>query len=143
MWAGTVIAPVLGHLGGDRLDDLDIEIGGGELDAVALRLHQDIGQDRNGVAPLDHALHMVERLEKGRRSIVTRMLEHLSPSRAHVGPKTCGAEGAAVARRLTGSLAEFRYCCSISLISRATSRASRSSLFISSSILRTACRTVE
>ena len=66
MWAATVDGALLGHLGGDRLDDLDIEVGGGELDAVAFRLHQDVGQDRNGVAPFDHALHMVEGLEEGR-----------------------------------------------------------------------------
>ena len=61
MWAATVVAPSLADLGRHRLDDLDIEIGGGQLDAVALRLDQNVGQDGDGVAPLDHALHMVER----------------------------------------------------------------------------------
>ncbi len=52
-------------VGGQRLDDLDVQVGGGELQTGLARLDQDVGQDRDGVAALDHALDMVQRLEEG------------------------------------------------------------------------------
>ena len=54
------------HLGGDFLDHLDIEIGRSEAQAAPPRLHEDVGQYGYGVAPLDDALHMIERPQQGR-----------------------------------------------------------------------------
>jgi hypothetical protein len=49
-----------------RLDDLHIEVGRGQLQLVVARGDMDVGQDGNGVAPLDHARHMGERLGQSR-----------------------------------------------------------------------------
>ena len=51
-------------LGGGVVDDLDIEVGRAEDDRVAFGLDQDVGEDRDGVAPLDHGLRLTDRLEK-------------------------------------------------------------------------------
>ena len=53
------------HVGGQRLDNLDIQVGRGELELALARLDQDIGQDRDGVATLDHALDMVQGFQQG------------------------------------------------------------------------------
>ena len=50
--------------GRHRLHQLHVEVGGGELQLVVPRGEQDVGQDGNGVAPLDHARHVGERLGK-------------------------------------------------------------------------------
>ena len=52
------------HVGGDGFDDLDVEIGRGQLQPALGRLDQDIRQNRDRVAPLDHALHMSQRLQE-------------------------------------------------------------------------------
>ncbi len=44
-----------------RLDQLHVEIGGGQLQLVLGRADQDVGQDGDGIAPLDHARDMGER----------------------------------------------------------------------------------
>ena len=53
----------LGDLGGHAFDDLDVEIGGGQLQrGPSPACKQHVGQDGNGVAALHDALHMGERL---------------------------------------------------------------------------------
>ena len=47
------------------LDILNVEVGCRQLEPPLGRLQQDVREDRNGVAPLHHALHMRERLEEG------------------------------------------------------------------------------
>jgi hypothetical protein len=49
-------------LGRDRLVDLKIEVGRLEDQLAAFCAQQNIGQDRNGVPALDHAMHVAERL---------------------------------------------------------------------------------
>ena len=44
--------------------DLDVEVGRRQPELAVTRLEQHVGEDRNGVAPLDDALHMGERLEE-------------------------------------------------------------------------------
>src|SRR5262249_6198957 len=51
-------------LGGDRLGDLDIKVGRFEGELRFLRLDQHVGENWNGVAPLDHAVDMAERLQQ-------------------------------------------------------------------------------
>src|SRR5262245_38213862 len=117
---------VLGDIGDDRFDDLDVEIGGGKAYFAGTRLDEDVGQYRYGIAPLDLALHMRQRLEKCRAVDRHAHLEHLSPSPDHiVGPKNVARKAAS---RKCSRIApkSWRYCCSINLISRATSRANRS-----------------
>ena len=64
--------------GRDRFVDLQIEIGRHQLQrALGGRLDQHVGQDRDGVAPLDHRLDMAEALQKGRA--FDRRLHHQSP----------------------------------------------------------------
>jgi hypothetical protein len=48
----------------NRLDHLEIEIGGLERKLRAIGAHQDIGENRDRVAPLNYAMHMRERSEK-------------------------------------------------------------------------------
>jgi hypothetical protein len=70
--AHDVIEQMRGHRGGSglfdhgrcRLGDFEIEIGRLHVERRALGLQQHIRQDRNGVAALDHAMHMVQRLEE-------------------------------------------------------------------------------
>ena len=69
MCAGTVVEPAGATSAGDRLDHLEVEIG--RLQARACRLlgaDQHVGEDRNGVAPLDHAMHVAQRLQELRRA---------------------------------------------------------------------------
>ena len=145
------------HLGGDFLDHLDIEIGRGETQARPPRLQQDIGQYGYGVAPLDDALHMIERPQQGRAldrypHCPARLLADRRPgaclARAHAlwrfHPRVV-ARGLVLAgkcaqapRHLTNGGEDFGvnlqprqdlrrgvYCCSMSLISSATSPARR------------------
>ena len=50
-------------LGLDGFDHLEIEIGRHQLDAaVGAGLDQHVGEDRNGVAPLNHGLDMAQAL---------------------------------------------------------------------------------
>src|SRR5262249_11880231 len=51
-------------LGGDRLGDLDVEVGRFEGELRFLRLDQHVGENWNGIAPLDHAMDMAERLQE-------------------------------------------------------------------------------
>jgi hypothetical protein len=46
--------------------DLHVEIGGRERHGLSVGREQHVGQDGDGVAPLDHALHMPERLQQRR-----------------------------------------------------------------------------
>jgi hypothetical protein len=55
----------LGDLGRHAFDDLDVEVGRGELQLPVARLDEHVGEDRNRVAALHDALHMGERLEEG------------------------------------------------------------------------------
>ena len=52
-------------LGLGRVRRLDVEVGGGEAQPVAFGLQQDVGQDRNGVPPLDHGLNVGQRTHQG------------------------------------------------------------------------------
>jgi hypothetical protein len=49
------------RLGGDRLDHFEIEIGGLQGQGRAVGPDQHIGQDRNGIAPLNHAVDVAQR----------------------------------------------------------------------------------
>src|SRR5262249_21504967 len=51
--------------GGHRLDQLHVEVGRSKLKLVVARREEDVGEDRDGVPPLDHARHMAKRLGKG------------------------------------------------------------------------------
>ena len=48
----------LGDVGRDGLGRLEVEIGALQRQFAALGLDQHIGEDRNGVAPLDDAMHV-------------------------------------------------------------------------------------
>ena len=52
------------HVGRDGFDDLDVQIGGGELQRALGRLDHHVREDRDGVAPFDDALNMAQRLQK-------------------------------------------------------------------------------
>ena len=52
------------HLGGDAVDDFEIEVGGLQAELALLGLDQHIGQDRDGVAPFDHAVDVAQRLQQ-------------------------------------------------------------------------------
>ena len=64
MCAGTVVEPAGRDLGRDRLDHLEVEVGGLEAERRLLGPHQHVGEDRNGVAPLDHAMDVAQRLQQ-------------------------------------------------------------------------------
>ena len=51
-------------LGGGRLGHFEVEVGRLHFQARAVARQQHVGQDRDGVAPLDHAMHVVERLQE-------------------------------------------------------------------------------
>src|SRR5262249_62043624 len=51
--------------GGHRLDQLHVEVGRSKLKLVVARREEDVGEDRDGIPPLDHARHMAKRLGKG------------------------------------------------------------------------------
>ena len=53
-----------GNLRIGAVDSLDVEVGGHEGDFAALGFHQDVGQDRDRIAPLHHVLHMAERVQQ-------------------------------------------------------------------------------
>ena len=57
---------VLGDVGRDLLGRLEVEIGAFERQLAVLRLDQHIGEDRDGVAPLDDAMDVPKRLEQDR-----------------------------------------------------------------------------
>jgi len=50
--------------GRHRLDHFEVEVGGFEGKARAFGPDQHIGQDRNGIPPLDHAVHMRQRFQE-------------------------------------------------------------------------------
>ncbi len=53
-------------IGGDMLVDLEIKIGRHQLDgAVRRRFDQHVGEDGNGIAPLDHRLDVAQALQQG------------------------------------------------------------------------------
>ncbi len=52
------------HLGLGLVDHLHVEVGGGERQLVVAGAEQNVGQDRNGIAALDDALHVPEGLEE-------------------------------------------------------------------------------
>ncbi len=52
------------HLGLDGLDNLNIEVGRCQRYGLALGVKKDIRQDRNCIAPFDHACHVVKSLQK-------------------------------------------------------------------------------
>ena len=51
-------------LGGGLVDHFDIQIGGAEIHVATLGFDQDIGKDRNGVAPFDNGLRLTDGLEQ-------------------------------------------------------------------------------
>jgi hypothetical protein len=58
--------PARRHLGGDGLGHFEIEIGGLEGQLRFVGLDQHIGQNRDRVAPLDHAMDVAQRLQQSR-----------------------------------------------------------------------------
>jgi hypothetical protein len=53
-------------LGQALVDDLHVQVGGRERQGVAVGRQQDVRQDRDGVAALDDALHVTQRLQQRR-----------------------------------------------------------------------------
>ena len=51
----------LGHFRLNPFTHLDFQIGRGEAKHAIIRLQQHIRQNRDGIAPFDNALHMIER----------------------------------------------------------------------------------
>ena len=51
-------------LGRDGLVHLEIEVGRLQRQLAAFGAQQHIGEDRDGIAPLDHAMHMTERFQQ-------------------------------------------------------------------------------
>ena len=43
---------------------VEIHVGGGQAERIGAGLEQDVGEDRDGVAPLDDALDMAQRLQQ-------------------------------------------------------------------------------
>ena len=66
-------------LGRDGLDHFEVEIGRPEGELALVGADQEIGQDRNGVTPLHHAMDVPDRLEE--RSALDRNL-HIRPHSA-------------------------------------------------------------
>jgi hypothetical protein len=66
VWAGR--GDLAGHvdLGQALVDDLHVQVGGRERQGVAIGRQQDVRQDRDGVAALDDALHVTQRLQQRR-----------------------------------------------------------------------------
>ena len=62
--ADTVIAPFARHLRRHRHARADLEIRRGQAHALALRLEQDVGEDRQRLARLDDVLHHLEAFEE-------------------------------------------------------------------------------
>ena len=57
---------VLGDIGWNLLGGLEVEIGAFERQSAVLGLDQHIGEDRDGVAPLDDAMHVPQSFEQDR-----------------------------------------------------------------------------
>ena len=51
-------------LGGDRIGDFEIEIGRLQAELALVGLDQHVGEDRDGIAALDHAMHVAQRLQQ-------------------------------------------------------------------------------
>ena len=47
------------HRGG-FIDNLDVQVGGPELDVIPVGLDQHIGKDRNGIPPFDNRLRLAD-----------------------------------------------------------------------------------
>ena len=56
----------LADLGRHRLGDLEVEVGRLQRQLAAVGAQQHVGQDRDGVAPLDDAVHVAEGVEEVR-----------------------------------------------------------------------------
>ena len=163
MCAGTVVEPAGETSAGDRLDDLEIEIGGLQAQRRLLGPDQHVGEDRNGVAPLDHAMHVAQRLQqlcaldgdlhgsasdvKGRQTWrrLRRFLQGLSAPEPRFSLRFTGLARQAKGPRDGGPSAGVggaaAYSCSCRFRTSISS-ASMASLPTSPSILRTACSTV-
>jgi hypothetical protein len=57
---------VLGDIGGDPLGRLEVEIRALQRQFAVTCFDQHIGEDRNGVAPLDDAMHVPKRFKQDR-----------------------------------------------------------------------------
>ena len=51
-------------LGGDAVGDFEIEVGGLQAELALVGLDQHVGENRDGVAPLHHAMHVAQRLQQ-------------------------------------------------------------------------------
>jgi hypothetical protein len=49
-------------LGGDAVGHFQVEVGRLQAELALVGLDQDVGQDRDGIAPLNHAMHMAQGL---------------------------------------------------------------------------------
>ena len=56
---------VLTDIGRDTFVDRKVHVGRRQAEQTTLGIEQHVGQDRNGIAPLDDALHMRQRLQQG------------------------------------------------------------------------------
>ncbi len=50
--------------GRNCIGDFDVEVGGFERELRTVGVQQDIGEDRNGIAPLDHAMDVAQRFQQ-------------------------------------------------------------------------------
>ena len=91
------------HVRADLLHDLALEVGRLELQALGRRAHQDVGQNRNGRAPLDDARDMAKRSQQltpfdhqphETLSAQSQSLWSLRPARR--GPPVCVADSLAI-----------------------------------------------
>jgi len=57
--------PASGNRRRYALDDRQVHVGGRQGERIVRGLDQDVGEDRDGIAPLDDALHMREGLQEG------------------------------------------------------------------------------
>jgi hypothetical protein len=65
MWAGRGCGAIADHIGGDRLHDLDVEIGRRELQLPLGGFDHHIGQDRDRIPAFDDTLDVAQSLQKG------------------------------------------------------------------------------
>ena len=64
MCAGTVVAPAGDTSAGMVSIDFQVEVGRLQGELALLGADQHVGEDRNRVAPLDHAVHVPDRFEE-------------------------------------------------------------------------------
>src|SRR5450830_543903 len=52
------------HLGGDAVGDFEIEVSGLQAELAGVGPDQHVGENGDGIAPFDHAVHVAQRLQQ-------------------------------------------------------------------------------